>query len=404
MPVFDYSYFDHKGKKLKGNMEAPDKDMIIKMLKADGKMPISVTEQSILTKEINLDFGKAITSKDLSVFCRQFHSILTAGVSIVYALEMLGNETENKKLAKAIKDLKGIVEKGELLSSAMKSEEAIFPPIMINMVEAGELSGSFDESMLRMAEHFEKEAKITAVIKKASIYPIILCVVSVGVILLMLVKVIPTFMGMFEDMNTKMPAITLAVVHASNFARKFWFLLVGIIILIIVGFKMLKSSEQGKELFSLLALKLPYVSNLAVKSAAARLGRTLSTLLSAGVSITTALEMTAKTMDNVVIRKQLYHSVAEVERGVPVSYSLEASKLFPPMVSHLIRIGEQSGNTEVMLIKLAEYYEDEVESATASLMTALEPLLIVVLAGIIGFLLMAMFQPMLSMYQGLNNI
>lgn len=404
MAVFDYSCFDCKGNKKKGSMEASDQEMVISLLKADGKMPIVISEQSLLTKDVNIEFGKAVSSKDLAVFCRQFHSILSAGVSIVYALEMLGNETENKKLQKAVKDIKRVVEKGEQLSLAMSSQTNIFPPILINMVEAGEISGSFDVSMLRMAEHFEKEAKITAVIKKASIYPIILCFVSMGVILLMLVKVIPTFMGMFEDMNTKLPAVTMAVVHASNFAKNYWFILVAVILLIVIGIKVLKASEQGKELFSQLVLKLPYVGKLVVKSASARLGRTLSTLLSAGVSITQALEMTAKTMDNTVIKRQLYNAVTEVERGVPISYTLEATKTFPPMVSHLIRIGEQTGNTEVMLTKLAQYYEEEVETSTASLMTALEPLMIVVLAGIIGFLLTAMFQPMLTMYQGLNNL
>jgi type IV pilus assembly protein PilC len=311
---------------------------------------------------------------------------------------------ENKNLSKAINEVGRMVEKGEQLSHAMSSRGNIFPPILINMVEAGEISGSFEVSMLRMAEHFEKEAKLKAVVKKASIYPIILLLVSIAVVLIMLVKVIPNFMGMFDDMNTKLPAVTMAVVHASNFARKFWILLVAVVLLIIVGLKVFSESEQGKETISRLTLKLPGFGRLAVKSASARLGRTLGTLLSAGVPITKALEMTAKTMDNEVIKKLLYNSVAEVERGVPVSYALEASHIFPSMVSHLIRIGEQSGRTEEMLDKLAQYYEDEVENSTASLMTALEPLMIVVLAGMIGFLLMAIFQPILSMYQGLNNI
>ncbi|MHB8131452.1 MAG: type II secretion system F family protein [Mobilitalea sp.] len=404
MATYDYIYIDLKGKRKKGNMEVSDKDKLMSILKAEGKLLMKVSEQNLLNKDITLDFTKPVKSRDLAVFCRQLHSILTAGVTIINALDMLSNETENKALAKAIKETQRAIEKGESLGTAMIAAGNVFPPILIHMMEAGEVSGSIEVSLLRMSEHFEKAAKLKAIIKKATIYPIIVAVVSVLVILLMLVKVIPNFMNMFEDMDIKMPAMTMMVVHMSDFAGKYWFLLVAISALIFLGIKLFKKSEQGKEFFAKLELRLPLFGKLAIKTASASLGRTLSTLLAAGIPITQALELTAKSMDNLIFKQILIDTKGEAERGISIADTLKASGTFPPMACHLIRIGEQSGTTETMLVKVAEYYEEEVENTTESMMAVLEPMMIVILAVVVGFLLMAMFQPMLSMYKGLNNI
>lgn len=404
MATFDYIFFDTDGKKKKGSREAADQDRLIAILKAEGKMPMSITEQNMLTKEVNFRLGKGIKSRDLAIFCRQFHSILSAGVTITEALDMLGNESENKLLGKAAKEVQRSIEKGELLSQAMNNHPEVFPPIMIHMIEAGEISGSLDVSLDRIAEHYEKEAKLKAIVKKAMIYPIFICIVSIAVIFIMLLKVIPTFMEMFEEIEVKMPAITLAVVSASEFVQKFWILIIAFIILVILGLRVYISTEKGSMLFAKVSLRLPIFGKLIVKSASARFGRTLSTLLSSGVSITQALEITAKSIDNLIIKELVINARTEVERGLSIADTLELSKVLPPMVSHLIRIGEKSGNIELMLRKVADYYEEDVENTTTSMIAAMEPMMIIVLALIVGVMLLAMFQPMMKMYQGLRNI
>lgn len=404
MATFEYLYIDESGKKKKGKMEAASEDKLITALKAEGKMPIQVLEQNVLTKDINLDLISAVKSKDLAVFCRQFYSILTAGVSIVHAMDMLSNDTENKLLKEAIKKTKASIEKGDTLSQAMSAHTNIFPILFINMMEAGEISGSFENSLLRMAEHFEKEAKLKAVIKKATIYPVIVLFVSVIVVALMLIKVIPNFMSMFDAMEVEMPAVTSVVMKISHVVSKNWVVFLLFILVLIIGLKLLKSSKQGNEYLSRTVLKLPLIGDLIIKSSSARFGRTLSTMLSAGIPITMALEITAKSMSNIIIGQGITDSIKEVERGVSLADTLDSIHRFPPMVSHLIRIGEQSGTTDSMLDKIAEYYEDEVESITGSLIAVLEPFMIIVLAIVVGFLLIAMFQPMITMYQGFDKL
>lgn len=404
MATFDVIYIDSYGKKRKKNIDAYDRDKLVALLKAEGNMPITVTEQTVLTKELSLDFRKKIKARDYAVFCRQFHSILNAGVNIVNALEMLGKETENKYLAAAIVKIRIAVEKGESLTGAMKAQGDTFPPILLHILEAGEVTGRMETSLQRMAEHFEKEAKLRALIGKATVYPIIVGIVSVLVVAVMLIKIIPDFISMFEEMNTKLPPVTTAVVRMSKFATDYWILILALIFLIIIGVEIFKATNQGQELISRISLRLPLLGKLIIKSSAARFGRTLGTLLSAGISITRAMELTAKSMDNIIIKEFLNYSKSEVEKGIPISDTLEPDGLFPPMVSHLIRIGEQTGTTEDMLEKLALYYEEDVENLTQSMMTALEPCMIVVLALVVGFLLLAMFQPMMSMYSGLRNL
>lgn len=404
MATFDVIYIDPFGKKRKKNIDAYDRDKLITLLKAEGNMPLTVTEQNVLTKEISLDFRKKIMARDYAVFCRQFHSILNAGVTIVNALEMLGKETENKYLADAIVKTRIAVEKGESLTGAMRAQSNVFSPIFLHILEAGEVTGRMEAALQNMAEHFEKEAKMRALIKKATVYPAIVGIVSVLVIAVMLIKIIPDFISMFEEMNTKLPPITTAVVHMSNFIRDYWIFILAFILLIIIGLEIYKATDRGQELMSRISLKLPLLGKLIIKSSAARFGRTLGTLLSAGISITRAMELTAKSMDNVIIKKFLTDSKTEVEKGIPISDTLEPDGMFPPMVSHLIRIGEQTGTTEDMLEKLANYYEEDVENLTQSMMTALEPCMVVVLALVVGFLLLAMFQPMVSMYSGLRNL
>lgn len=405
MDSYSYVAIDKMGKQKRGSMEAASKDQVNASLKSDGLIPLSVAEQSVLNKDIPLTFGKLVKPRDLSLFCRQIVGIISAGVSIIDALSMLGEQTNNKYLKKAIKETQIAVEKGETLTGAMKEQGTkIFPAILINMVEAGEASGSLEVAFERMAVHFEKDARLKSMMKKAMIYPIVVGLVAVGVIVVMMIFVIPNFVSTFATTGTKMPLITQVVMNMSNFTVKYWYGLLGATVLIVISFRLFRQSDSGKEVFSRIVLRIPLYGSLTTKSASSRYARTISTLLAAGIPLFDALEITAKTMDNVLIRRALINAKDEVARGVALSTPLKASGLFPPMVCHMTKIGEETGNIEGMLEKLADYYDEEVEIATQSFTAVLEPMIIIIMALIVGVLVVAIMQPMLSMYDGVSNM
>lgn len=403
MPGYSYEAIDQNGKEKKGSIEADTKEKAIAALKADGYIPISVVEQSVLTKDIQIDIGGKPKARDYSVFCRQFVSMTQAGVTLIDALNMLGEQTENKKLAKAIKEIQMGVEKGESLTNSMK-EQKFLPSLLISMVEAGEASGSLDTALNRMATHFEKDARIKSMVKKAAIYPVIVCIVAIVVVVVMLTTVIPSFTDMFADMDMELPAITKGVMALSDFMVAKWYLVIAVIAGAVALFKWFKSTSTGEYLFAQIGLKIPLFGALTVKTAAARFARTLSTLLAAGISLVDGVEITANIMDNKLIADALHDCREEIIQGVPLSAPLQKCGLFPPMVYHMTRIGEESGDLEGLLEKLADYYEEEVEMATQSLMAAMEPLIIIVLAGIVGTLVGAVMAPMAQMYTGLDNL
>ncbi len=404
MAGYIYTAVDSKGKEKRGKMEAPNEDRVFHLLKAEGMFPVKIAEQNIFNKDINISIKPKIKSRDYSVFCRQFVSIISAGVPIIKALEMLVEQTENKELKKGMQDSKILVEKGEKLADAMRNQGKTFPPILINMVEAGESSGSLEIALERMSSHFEKEAKIKSLVRKAMIYPMAVGLVSLAVVVLMLIVVIPAFMRMFADMDMKMPAITLAAKAMSDFMVFRWYIVVAVMALLVLLFTAIKNSQQGKEFYARISLKLPLFGKLIVKSACARFTRTLSTLLAAGIPLIDAIDITARTIDNLVLKKILYESKEEVARGVPFSVPLAASGAFPPMVYHMIKIGEETGNIETMLSKIADYYDEEVEISSQSMTAAMEPMIIIILALVVSLLIAAIMQPMFAMYDQLDTL
>lgn len=402
MPIFDYEAIDNNGKTKKGSIEASDIDAVRANLKTSGLTPVSVAEQSILNKDLEFSFGKRVKAKDLAIFCKQFTSILNAGVTAINALEMLYEQTENKYMAEAIKTVQLGVEKGESLAGAMASVPKVFPEILINMVNAGEASGSLDVAFERMATHFEKSNKLRSTVKKAMIYPIAVLVVATLVVIFLLIKVIPTFEAMFNDLETELPAITKAVVGASKVIQQKWYIFVLVIATIATLFHFYKKSDTGSMQLSKMGLKAPLFGKLIRKSASATLTRTLSTLLAAGISLIDAVDITAKVMSNQVLKNVLLEVKDEVEKGVALSEPLQASGEFPPMVYHMIHIGEETGNMETMLDKIADYYEDEVANYTQAMMTIMEPIIIILLAIIVGVILIAVLMPMMSLYNSIG--
>lgn len=402
MTTYDYVVVDKSGKQKKGSMEAGDPEKVKEVLKAEGLIPISVKEQSLLSKDIS--FGKKkVKPRDLAVFCRQFGSILTAGVPVIAALQMLVDQTENKNLKEAIKTVQLDVEKGETLAGAMRAQNEVFPPMLVNMVEAGEASGSLEVSLERMSVHFEKDAKIQSTVKKALVYPAVVLLVAVVVIIIMLVVVIPQFKDMFEELGSELPTITQMTVNVSNGLRQFWWLFVLIIAGIVLGVNTYRKTPNGERLFSKIALTMPLFGSLTIKSSSARLARTLSTLMAAGIPLIDAVEITARIMSNAIVREALENTKEEVARGVPLSTPLRESGLFPAMVHHMTKIGEETGNVEGMLEKVADYYDEEVENATEALMSVIEPVIIVLLAFVVGFIMLSIYTPMLSLYDSIDN-
>ena len=405
MTTYSYLAIDNKGREIKGTLEADTQLAAAQDLKRRGLTIASLGEAGALGKDINLTFlEKKPKPRDMAVFCRQFVSIINAGVSVTSALEMLAEQTENKKLRAAISSCKMNIEKGESLAEAMGKHRNVFSDIFITMAEAGELSGSLDISFTRMAEQFEKDAKLKATIKKASIYPIVVLFVAIGVVIGMLLFVVPTFESMFVDLGTELPGITKAVIAASAFMQKFWYLIIAAVIGLVFLFNLYKRSDSGRHLFGTIAMKAPLFGKLTVKSACARLARSLSTLLSAGIPMIDALEICASLMTNVHFQEALQTAKDDVAMGTPLSETLRRSGLFPPLVYHMAGIGEETGDIEGMLTNMAVYYEDEVEQTTAQVMAAMEPMIIIVLAGLVGTIILSVIMPMATMYGALDNL
>ena len=405
MANYNYKALSTTGAEVKGSMEASNKEEVIAYIKNERMVPIEVLDVGALGAEINIKaFDRKPKARDMAVFSRQFVSITSAGVSINNALEMLAEQTENKMLAAAIDDCRISIQSGNTLAASMRQHPKVFPEIFVTMVAAGEISGNLETSFERMGEQFEKDAKITGAIKKAMIYPIVICIVAIIVMAIMLIYVVPQFETMFADLGSKLPMITQSVVDASDFMVERWYILLAIAIILVVGIKYFLSTEVGNHVYAKLQLKVPLVSNLVEKSTSARFCRTLSTLIASGIGITEALEIVEDVVINTVFKDVVGRARTDVSLGVPLSQPLRDGKVFPPMVCHMVKIGEEVGDLESMLTKTAEYYEEEVETAVQSLMAALEPLIIVVLACVVGYIVLALILPMTQMINDLGNL
>lgn len=404
MAIYGYEAAERSGKVVKGSLEANSRDAVKAELKKQGLTVIKITDQNLLTRDINIEIGGKPTIRDLSVFCRQFVSITKAGVSILEALKMLMEQTENRKLQKAIAAVKAEVEKGETLAKSLEEHPKIFPSLLINMVAAGEASGNLDVAFDRVATQLEKNHKTQSLVKKAMIYPIVLACVALAVVIVMLVFVIPSYTTMFNDLGTELPGITKAVVAVSDFIIGKWYLILIVVGIVVFGISQYFKTESGEHFWGKFVLCIPAVRNLITKSSSSLMARTLSTLIGSGVPMIEAIDIVSGLMSNICFKEALQEAKNEVTLGIPLSQSIENSGLFPPMVHHMLRIGEESGNTEEMLDKLADYYDEEVEMAVSSLMAAMEPMIIIVMALIVGVLIASVMAPMLTMYDALDNL
>ena len=402
MAQFNYKAIDKSGKARKGTIDAADQAKAQEKLKAEG---LSVTEIRDAGDAKPISIGKKkVKSRDLSIVCKQMVSILNAGVTVITALEMLSEQMDNKVLKEALVEAKVYVEKGGNLSDAMRLNPNIFPPIMINMVAAGEISGSMETSFDRLAIHFEKDDALKGKIKGALTYPIMVMIIAVLVIIVVMIAVIPNFVEMFADMGTELPLATRMMMAGSDFILHRWFILVPALIGIGIAIKVALATPAGQMFSAKVGINAPIFSDLVIKSNASQFSRTLSTLMGAGIPMLDAIEQVAKMMSNKIFRDGLIDARTQVAKGLPLSKPLKDMEVFPTMLVQMVKIGEETGNIEDMMEKVADLYDREVDLATESLTQAMEPLTMVFMAGIVGMIVAAVYGPILSMYEGIDNM
>ena len=400
MAKYKYLITDKYGKEKRGTMDAGSQEAAMTKLKNDGSIVLELSEtMDVANASWNITIGNPVKKKDITVFCKQFYSILTAGVTVIDGLRMVQDQTENKYLRQALYNVMVNVEKGDSLAEAMEMEGKVFPSLLIHMVAAGEATGNLEVAFDRICTQFDKDMKLASLVKSAMIYPVVVMVVAVGVIIVLMTTVIPNFQQTFKSMGEELPALTQMVIGLSDFMTSNLVAVLGSIVFLIVFLSVGRKTEPGKQFTSRVSLKIPMFRNFSVKNAAAKFSMTMSTLIVSGVPLVEALEIVGNVIENRVIRRAVKDCREEVMQGIPMSEPLEASGVFPPMVTHMLKIGEETGTTEQMLDKVAEYYEAEVEDATKRLTAAMEPMIIVVLAVVVGGVVGAVMMPMLSIYQ-----
>lgn len=395
---YKYRAIAKNGKTIEGVFEASNENEVIAMIKGNNYLPLQVERDVGAEAKFEL-FAQKVKKKDLAIFCRQFYTMLDAGLGIVKCLDIMILQTENKTLKKAVSDVTEDVQKGLTLSEAMKKHQLIFPTILVNMIEAGEVSGNLDSIMERMATHFEKENKLDKKVKGSMIYPSALIVVSVAVVIFMLVFVMPTFTGMFVGSGVPLPWPTQFLLNLSDSIKSYWYIYAGIVGLLVFGITTYKRTEEGRRFFDKMKLRIPVIKDTTKKIITSRFTRTLSTLMDSGIPLIRSMEVVSKVVNNLPVQDEINDSIEQIRKGVPLSRSIKDIGVFPPMVDSMIKIGEESGALDDILLKTADFYDEEVEAALHKMTTLIEPVLIVGMAVVIGFIVIAMYLPMFDMMQ-----
>jgi len=361
---------------------------------------ISVSSVREKSKDIQLpSFGSGVKAKQLAIFTRQFSVMIDAGLPLIQCLEILGSQQDNPRFASIINQVRGDVEGGASLSDAMRKHPKVFDSLYVNMIAAGEAGGILDQILERLSVYIEKAVKLKAQVKSALIYPTIVMLVALGVVLLIMYKVIPTFAAMFASAGNQLPWPTQVTITASKFVESYLIFMIIIALMGVWAIKKYHDTYHGRRVLDKLLLKIPVLGDLLQKIAIARFCRTLSTLIAAGVPLLDGIEITAKTSGNAIIEDALMMVKKEIEEGKTIAEPLSRTSLFPGMVVSMISVGESTGALDTMMSKIADFYEDEVDVAVAGLMSMLEPILIVFLGAIIGFIVISLYLPIFMMAQ-----
>lgn len=395
MLTYKCNVIDNYGRRRSISHTADSRKDVIDYLKLNKFTVIKIKDRDIIDfSEFN---SKKIKSKDLAIFCKQVYAMLKAGVTIVNCLDILKQQTENKKLKGLIRLMHEDLLKGHTFPEALRQQGGAFPEIFTSMVEAGELSGNIDVIMDRLSKHYEKENNIENKIKSAMTYPIILSIVCISVVIFLLTSIMPTFVDMYTSSGVSLPKLTMIIINISNLIKQFWFLIVLGIAVFVFEISFIGKIPRVKVKKDYLKLKIPLVKKLISKVAASRFSRTLSTLLGSGASLLDALDTVSGVTGNLYVGNMILEIKEEVRRGLALSVLLERRGVFPPMVYYMIKIGEDSGSIEEVLNKTADFYDEEIETVIQQLTTLIEPVMIVFMAIIIGIIVISMVLPMFDM-------
>jgi type IV pilus assembly protein PilC len=395
VPVWRWSGTTRQGEKRTGEMQAMEEQSVRNRLQQMGIEPARVRRKS---REINISipgFG-GVTEKDLLVFTRQFSVMIDAGLPLVQALDIIGNQADNPAFRKVLLAVKGKVEAGLTFADALAEHPKVFDELFVQLVRAGEVGGMLDTILNRLGAYIEKNAKLKRRVKGAMVYPSIVLVVAVGVTIILLAFVTPTFEKMFKDFGGAMPAPTQILINMSHALRDYWYLFAGIPTALFIAFRVWTNTVKGREVWDSFKLKLPVFGPLVRKVSVARFTRTLGTMLSSGVPILDALEIVAKSAGNRTVEKGVMYVRAKISEGKNIAQPLAETGVFPPMVVQMIGVGEATGAMDAMLSKIADFYDDEVDVAVAALTSMIEPVMMVFLGGMVGGFLVAMYLPIFS--------
>lgn len=399
MATFAYVGRSKSGAVKKGELVAKTRDEAVEQLRKQSVVVTSLEEKA--AKEgYKLSFGSGVSDKDLVVFTRQFGTMINAGLPLIQCLEILSTQSENAALRKAVAEVRLQVEGGSTFSDALKKHPKIFDDLYVNMVHAGEVGGLLDTILGRLSKHIEKAMKLKGQIKSAMVYPAAICGIAVIVITVLMIWVIPVFEKMFKEMSggkMALPGPTQLVIDMSNFVQGNWYILLGAVVGLVVAIKKYYATQQGRLAIDKLLLKVPVFGDLIRKASVAKFTRTLGTLISSGVPLLEALSICAKTSGNKVVEGALLDARVSISGGKTISDPLAKSGTFPKMVTHMIAVGESTGALDNMLGKIADFYEEEVDQAVASLTALLEPMMMVFLGVTIGFIVIAMYLPIFTM-------
>jgi type IV pilus assembly protein PilC len=398
MAAFAYDAINAQGLEISGVIHAPDLTTARDQLQMRGLLAQSLRERASGGKRDAASAFKKVKPKALQVFARQFATMIASGVSVVGALVTLEEQTDDKYLAEVIADVRSEVEGGVVLSKALARHPKVFSRLFVAMVEAGESSGTLDTVLDRVALQIEKETQIKRRVKGAMIYPAVVITFATLVLTFMLMFIIPVFVKVFDQLNGQLPFLTRMVMHVSYAVRHWWFLIFPAIAGLVFLLRRLKRTERGRQAWDRFKLRIPLrIGDVVHKVALARFSRTLATLVSAGVDIIKALEITGATSGNWVVEQSLVRIKTRVHEGVPISQPLQEDPVFPPMVGQMVKIGEETGELDGMLGKVADFYEDEVDTSIQSLTSIIEPLLMIFVGVMVGTIVISMYLPMFKL-------
>ncbi|MGL5383151.1 MAG: type II secretion system F family protein [Culicoidibacterales bacterium] len=397
MAKFKYRARTTSGEKISGVFEAANENDVVLMMTSNGYYPLLVEK---IVESPDLQFGNfdKVGLEDIAIFCRQFYTMLHAGVNINIALDILAEELPNKQLRRSVETVSERINKGESLSEAMREETKVFPPLLISMIEVGETTGNLDAIMLRMANQYIKENKINKKIQSTMIYPIILGVVAITVVIFLLTYILPTFLSIFIDNGVAIPWTTQLLIAISDFLIANGLILGFLTILLIIGLRIFSKTLVGKAIFSKLQLTAPVVKPLNQKIIVARFTRTMAVLTASGIPMMQALELVSTVIKNVIIEEKIIDIREQVAKGEGFGEAIRESRAFPSMLTSMVKIGEETGSIDEILEKTADFYEEELDHQIEVTVALVEPILILVMAAIIGFIIVAIMTPMFEMY------